>query len=536
MRIHLAFTGLLAAGTAVQASTQSQPADRPRDNDSTGLSKGYPRSIDLASLPPVRPTAGSFNACPVEIQLEIMRMTHDDTMPRFLEVSRFIRALAVTDKCISQILNKLKLTRAARYSLEYDQLTAQQKESTLETLSLEYDLNYLFYGSPEDHSILDIVAQYGHAPNAAVSAAIPPTLTEEAAMVSNYGVINFTKLTLRQKYALSPLLALAAEGDVDLVLALRDRLLNYCHSPEFMKSLLNQRTPRTADLYESARVHYNLNTVYDCPQSDFLATDIAIVNIFAIHHQLDDLDYFLNNAGYIPGSTESGSVTTSEATSNDDISDTNMTEAASMGDEGALPVEAPFQDNASAASEGENSDVDMDADANLDGNLHIDASLAILAYLLLSEMNINPRELSYFRDGPTMNRLAHPIADCASKFRATKAAQNVRDHIISLRPELIVPPDAERCIALHANHKIFTQSGGSELGFLINKNLLAQGQKLDDIPVQFFPGAGQARLENPDFALLQDALHAVGPDSITARHQALRSLDDIEREIEEEYE
>ncbi|KAJ1909550.1 hypothetical protein IWQ60_011109 [Tieghemiomyces parasiticus] len=507
------------------------------------------------ALPPaLQQSTSSFTNCPLEIQRLIMNAADHDSMPRFLEISRSIRTVAMTDPCIRSALARLRLSRAANYSTEFEELNEAAKDSVADIFRFEFDV---FSNFNPDQIDLPMAFFRVHFLQQGIPQLLPlmDGFIQEAELLdAGFGVLDYSELSLAQKFSLSPMLSLASEGDVDVLLGLRDRLLSYCEAPEFLWAMNRHRAPRMTALRDAAAEAYQIPDMYTCPNEGFMAADMAIVFAMVSARKFAELGTFLTETMNLDLPTPERSVM------GDDGGDLNEDQSAM----GSLPHSPFLQDLASLPSTNsissldigshtpntefssagtrtpntEFSDMDEDMedrddlmDVENDGDLTPYLRRSTLAFMLMAELDQDPLAFPHFQDRGILGSLLWRVLVCASDNGLDKAHRKATT-IWNEQVQMPIPEQLPGgCNDNYFGQKIMYDHRTGNLKFLVNRGVLHNRDLAGGVP--FTAPEVPPSFHRRETEQMRDILEV---NAILTAHHSFPSMDEIDAEIERQVE
>ncbi|KAJ1926326.1 hypothetical protein IWQ60_003883 [Tieghemiomyces parasiticus] len=536
------------------------------------------RMVVLFESPPpspnLLPSTSSFTSCPVELQRLIMNAADLGSMPRFLEISRSIRAMAMSDRCIRSALARLRLSRATTYSTEFAELSEAEKDNVADIFRFEFDLFSNFIPGQIDlpMTLFRVIFLQRGIPQ--LLPLMDGFIQEAELLDAGVGVLDYSELSLAEKFSLSPMLSLASEGDVDVLLGLRDRLISYCESPEFLWALNRRRAPRMTALRDAAVEAYQIPNMYTCPIEGFMAADMAIVFAMVSARKFAELDTFLTTAlnldlptperpvmgddggdlnenqpamGNLPHSPilqDWASLPSTSSISSLDIG--AHTPSTAFSSVGTRTPNTEFSSagtrtpNSGFSSEGARtpntvfSDIDEDMedredlmDVENDGDPTSYLRRSTLAFMLMAELDQDPLVFPHFQDRRILGSLLWRVLVCASDNGFDKAHRKAttiwNEEVLLPIPELL--PGG--CNDRYFGQKIMYDHRTGSLKFLVNRGVLHDHDLASGVP--FTTPEVLPSFHRHDTEQMRDILEV---HAILTAHHSFPSMDDIDAEIE----
>ncbi|KAJ1918601.1 hypothetical protein IWQ60_007457 [Tieghemiomyces parasiticus] len=439
-------------------------------------------------------STSGFTSCPKEIQLLIMNAADPLSMPRFLELSRQIRDLAIEDNCIRSALAHLRLSRAITYSTEYEALSPAEKDSVTDIFRFEFDLFSNYLPDQTDLQLIELRSKFTSQPIHTLIPHIQNYIEEAESMDKETGALVFSDLGLSQRFALSPMLSLASEGDVDTLLALRDRLVGYCETPEFLWAMSHRRTPSMAALRDAAVGSYHIADMYTCPFEGFMVADMAIVFTMASAGKFDELNTFLSSRPTL----EVGMTTRPTVGDGNDGG-----EGPAVGEPTEMDRET--DDRPNLGDHGE--EIQSDDEDNMTAYLRRSA----LAFMLMSELGKEPMMYSHFRGHGNLFALLWRVLICAKDYGFNNAiGQATTIWNIEIQ-EPLPDNESEGCSDNYYGQKTIYDPKDNRLAFLVNAHIFNNRGVKGQVP--FYTLQNPVSFNGNTVQLMRDMLTMYGWDN-----------------------
>ncbi|KAJ1993299.1 hypothetical protein H4R33_000708 [Dimargaris cristalligena] len=195
---------------------------------------------------------------------------------------------------------KLQIPTVSDYTLEYDNLSQDQKHSLIDVFKFEFNLGYYpFADSYDDDNIDskldDISDAYQNRRLPEIKLAIEAYVDAEKIAGTRWKVVDFLALTHDQMYAMSPMLGLAVDGNIDLVVELQNRLASYCGSASFKKAFNLAWAPAKQTLFDAADAAYGIHESFECTAEQADVVQLATLFTLASVNRWDSMVHYLTS-------------------------------------------------------------------------------------------------------------------------------------------------------------------------------------------------------------------------------------------------
>ncbi|KAJ1984056.1 hypothetical protein H4R33_004516 [Dimargaris cristalligena] len=274
------------------AMVMASPVLTPLDNQETPSTQENQQQMPpmVRTSPPLR---GSLDRLPRETMLNIVGHTDDNTLPVFLEISRGINQVVQASIAYRNKMMRLRLPTVSNYGQEYDDLAQSEKDYLIDLFKFEFNLDHYSFGDPTDFTLEQIAKSYREQPLSEITSAIEAYVEAELMAEKRWRVVEFLALTPDQMYAISPMMGLVVDGNIDLVLALQSRLASYCGSTPFMAAFNEAWAPATHQLFVAAETAYGIQEGFECTAHGFVVVQLATLFILASLQKWEALIEFL---------------------------------------------------------------------------------------------------------------------------------------------------------------------------------------------------------------------------------------------------
>ncbi|KAJ1981613.1 hypothetical protein H4R33_005217 [Dimargaris cristalligena] len=218
------------------------------------------------------PSRGSLDRLANETFQKILDHIDIDTIPELMKMKRLLPSVG-------------------DYSLEYDSLAQDEKDPLIDIFKFEFNLGYYPSGDStddeDDHFIDSKLAEisdaYQKQPLPEITEAIKAYVKAEQIAGTHWEVVELLELTRYERYVMSPMLGLAADGNIDLVLELQNLLASYSGSASFKKACNQVWAPEKQVLFDAAENAYGIEDSFEstAPQTEVvqLATIFTLASV-----------------------------------------------------------------------------------------------------------------------------------------------------------------------------------------------------------------------------------------------------------------
>ncbi|RKP34672.1 hypothetical protein BJ085DRAFT_36855 [Dimargaris cristalligena] len=274
------------------AMVAASPVLTPLDNqDVPSTQKNQPQAPPMVRT--TSPPRDSLCRVPSETLLTIVEHSDLATLPVFLEISRGINQVVRTSISYRNKMMKLRLPTVSNYGQEYDDLGQSEKDYLIDLFKFEFSLDRYSFGDPTDVTLEEIAKKYREQPLPEIAQAIAAYVKAELVAETRWRMVEFLALTPDQMYAMSPMLGLVADGNIDLVLELQRRLASYCTSAPFMAAFNEVWAPETHHLFIEAEKAYGIQKGFECTTHGFGVVQLATLFTLASLKKWESLVEFL---------------------------------------------------------------------------------------------------------------------------------------------------------------------------------------------------------------------------------------------------